>query len=150
MPVEQRFSVDERRVAHETIDGETILINFQSGTYHSLTGTGPEIWALAIAGWTGREIAAELIARHGGEEAVVEEEVAGLLERLADEQLLDPAEATERTTPVQDGLALNGPFVAPQLQSYADMEYLLMLDPVHDAEAAGWPEQRAGPALGAR
>ena len=46
----RRFRVDSRRVVHETIDGETILIDLQSGNYYSLGGCGSSVWDLLTRG----------------------------------------------------------------------------------------------------
>jgi len=35
------------------------------------------------------------------------------------------------------------PFSAPVLNAYTDMEELLLLDPIHDVDQAGWPMPKA-------
>jgi hypothetical protein len=32
------------------------------------------------------------------------------------------------------------PFVAPVLDKYTDMQELLLLDPIHEVDASGWPK----------
>ena len=34
------------------------------------------------------------------------------------------------------------PFEPPTLSKYKDMQDMLLLDPVHDVEEAGWPEPK--------
>src|SRR5947209_11318701 len=87
MEQSRRFDVDSSRVVHETIDGETILINLQSGTYYSLTGCGSDVWSLLSGGWSDREVAAELERRYGADG--VADSVYALVDELAGEQLLD-------------------------------------------------------------
>jgi hypothetical protein len=53
MTAPRGFAVDPRRVVHETIDGETILIALETGVYYSLSGSGPEVWDLVLAGLPG-------------------------------------------------------------------------------------------------
>ena len=35
------------------------------------------------------------------------------------------------------------PYSPPVLNSYTDMEELLLLDPIHDVDQAGWPMPKA-------
>ena len=51
------FAVDRRRVVHETIDGEAILIHMETGFYYSLEGSGSEIWSGLVAGRATEDIA---------------------------------------------------------------------------------------------
>lgn len=141
-----RYTVDPQRVAHETIDGETIVIDFAQGTYHSLAGAGSEIWGHLVAGWTVAEITTELERRHGDGHGV-DTAVRELVDRVRTAGLLDPADPATAPSPrLAPPTPVDGepePFVAPVMQTYDDMEYLLLLDPIHEAEAAGWPERAA-------
>ena len=133
-----RFSVDPQRVVHETIGDETILINLEAGTYHSLTGSGPAIWTLLVAGCTAEEAARELRGRHPEtSEAEIEAAVGGLVAQLLEADLLD-ADA-ERSAPEPVAPPADGPFAPATFQSYSDMQYLLLLDPIHDVAPEGWP-----------
>ena len=45
------------QVIHETIDGETIIIDLTTGIYFSLQGTAPAIWnGIAVGGATSRSL----------------------------------------------------------------------------------------------
>ena len=44
--------------------------------------------------------------------------------------------------PAGEPLAARGPFEPPTFETYTDMQYFLLLDPIHDVEAAGWPHER--------
>jgi len=133
----RRFDVDSRRVVHETIDGETILINLQSGNYYSLSGCGSEVWGLLSGGWSDQEIAAELERRYGADG--VAESIHALVDDLAGEGLLEPGSNGSRVAANGHN---GGSFVPPKLEKFTDMQYFLLVDPVHEVEAAGWPHER--------
>jgi hypothetical protein len=137
------FVVDPDRVVHETIDGETVLINLERGTYHSLSGSGPEIWALGTAGAGEGEIVEALCERHGADRGLVVTEVARLLGELAQQGLVAPVDVAGPAEIRASKEAGAGGFAAPVLQSFDDMQYLLLLDPIHDFEASDWPSQPA-------
>ena len=39
--------------------------------------------------------------------------------------------------------AVRKPYTAPAVQKYDDLEDLLLLDPIHEVDEAGWPVARA-------
>jgi len=144
----RQFEVDPVRIVHETIEGETILIDLETGIYYSLRGSGAEIWNLLIAGITEAEVVAEMQRRYGSEVEAVAATTEQLIEDLLAENLLELAEpGTEPVSAPPRPESANGLFEPPTLERYTDMEYFLLLDPIHEVHAGGWP-QAAAPAAG--
>ena len=140
-----RFSVDVQRIVHETIGDETILINLDAGTYHSLTGSGPAVWTLLSAGWTEEETLSELSVRFPDASSdELAEAVASLTRELVEVDILRRDELRDERDVVT--LETTGAFVAPAFASYSDMQYLLLLDPIHDVTPEGWPAEQGVPA----
>jgi len=143
MPRPRRLRVDPRKVVHETIDGETILIHLDTGTYYSLNGTGPEIWALLADGVSDDDVVAEMQRRHAESPEVVADATRGVIRRFTSEELLEELEPNGTPAYVRPADAPSGlPFEAPVLERYTDMQYFLLLDPIHEVEEAGWPHER--------
>ena len=136
-----RFRANSPHVISETIQGETIIIHLTTGTYYSLQGSGAEVWDAIAGGATAAEIAADLSARYGVAEAEAEAAVVSLLDDLQAEELVTASDATLRETAAITEPAA-GPFVAPTLSKYTDMQDLVLLDPVHEVGDAGWPETK--------
>ena len=135
------FRVNEPNVVYETFDEEIVVVNLDTGNYHSLTGTGPTIWIDLADGFSIDEIAERIQLRHTGEFDVIEAAVNAFADRLVAEELLVPAAdvvAHPRTTSVEPAESRT-PFAAPLIENYQDMQDLLMLDPIHDVDPAGWP-----------
>ncbi len=42
----------------------------------------------------------------------------------------------------------NVPYAPPALETYTDMQELLLLDPIHDVDETGWPAARPHQATG--
>ena len=134
-----RFRANSPYVISETIQGETIIIHLTTGTYYSLQGSGAEVWDAIAGGASAAEIAADLSARYGVASAEAEPMVVSLLDDLQAEELVVASDATARETdPITEPAV--GPFVAPTLSKYTDMQDLVLLDPVHEVGDAGWPE----------
>jgi hypothetical protein len=133
------------RVVHETLDGEVILIQIESGLYYSLTGSGANIWALLHRGHTVDEVVGGLAPQLDADAATVRSGVAGLVERLRGESLIVPSETAE---PGLVEVSTNGgapqAFVAPVLERFDDMQDFLLVDPIHEVDDSGWPHTKPG------
>jgi hypothetical protein len=111
-------------VIDETIDGEVVAIDLETGTYYSLRATGALVWA----GIDARVAVADIAAGIGiGIDALIAD--------LEAESLIRPA--TEPPTPWSCEPDPDAP--APELERFTDLEDLLLLDPIHDVDAEGWP-----------
>jgi hypothetical protein len=141
----ERFQIDPSKVVHETVEGEVILIQLDTGNYYSLRGSGAEIWALLDRGGSAPRIAAELRS-HYTDDGTIAEAVHGLLGRLAEEDLIVAAGegngAGARSAQYGGDLAGVRPFDPPVLEKYTDMQQYLLVDPVHDVDERGWPGVR--------
>jgi hypothetical protein len=133
------FRVNSPPVVHDTIDGETVVIHPVTGIYYSLSGTASWIWDRLARGWDTPSILTALQSAYPQEpESVIHESYEAFLQELAKEQLVVPA--SQAVTAAEPGSQPDGqPFVAPVLQRYQDMQELLLLDPIHEVEASGWP-----------
>jgi hypothetical protein len=136
------FRITGPKIVHEAFDDEIVIINLETGTYFSVEGVAAEIWA-RVDGATARAIARDLADRYGVEEAEVTPPVMRFLDELQSEGLIEPGEAPETPvrTPPAAAPARTGPreFHAPLLRKFDDMQELLLLDPIHDFDDAGWP-----------
>jgi hypothetical protein len=109
-------------VAGETVDGETIVINLLSGAYHSVRGDAASVWASIVA-----------TSAHESNErtnqVLADFRAAGIIEWTGSHDLPSPS-----TDPSANGLT-----------SYTDMAQLLLADPIHEVDEAGWPKLREDP-----
>jgi hypothetical protein len=126
------------QVMHETIDGETIVIDLATGTYYSLRGAAPAVWAALVEGADGDAIIEELERGYDAAPGAITVAVASFLEQLEAEQLIapgpGPAAPREAAEPAQ-----RLPFEEPQLERYDDLQDIILLDPVHQVDDRGWP-----------
>lgn len=136
------FKVNTPPVVHQTLDGEVIVVNLDSGTYYSIAGTGAEIWGAIESGATLEETVDHVLGRYEGESAHVERAVVRFVEELVRAELITPG-ANDRRAVQAAGAATQTaaslPFQEPVLIEYTDMQELLMLDPIHEVDEQGWP-----------
>jgi len=69
-----------------------------------------------------------------------------LLADLLQEQLLVAADEQQLAAPPLErhGAGSRPPFQMPVVERYTDMADLLLLDPIHDVNAEGWPHPASG------
>jgi len=146
MSAPNRFRVYTPQVTHETIDGEVVIINLDNGSYYSMNNAGAVIWDLLGAGMPVEQIV-EVIARsYSGDPREIETGVTALVEKLQQESLIvsdngtRTDEANGAVVVAKSGAELP-PFECPVLHKYTDMEDLLLLDPIHEVDDAGWPHK---------
>lgn len=133
-------------VIHETIQGETIIIDLATGTYYSLLGSGPAIWEELTAGVTAAGIVERAVDRFEGDPAEIGRAVEGFIRELEEQQLIATTEAGSLNGAGAVPAAEPIPFVAPKLETYTDMQDIILLDPVHKVDGRGWPHAADTPA----
>lgn len=110
------YLVHTTKAISETMGGETIIINLETGCYYSMNTAGTAIWNALLQG------------------SPIDTDPAGVsvfLGQLVTDGIIQ--ETTSADKPL---------FVAteiPQLDKYTDMQEMLLADPVHDVDTAGWP-----------
>lgn len=145
----QRFRVNTPTVTHETIDGEAVIINLDSGNYYSLVEVGSFIWGLVDKGASASEVQNLVLQTYQGEATDVDQGVQELLGQLQQENLIVPVDGTGAVDLDLELTSNNGhekpSFNPPLLHKYSDMQELLLLDPIHDVDDAGWPKPNPDP-----
>jgi hypothetical protein len=139
------YRVNSPRVMHETIDDEVIVVDLSTGSYFSLRAAGAAVWHALDGGLSEEEISDALIARYDGAPEEIATAVAGLLRELTDEGLIVSANGTEEARAMAVSLAAQESeprerFQPPVLEKHTDMQDLILLDPVHEVGAQGWPQ----------
>jgi coenzyme PQQ synthesis protein D (PqqD) len=145
-----RYRINHPKVVNETIDGEVVILNLERGHYYSLTSVGMEIWTLIEGDASVAEIVAALGERYDHDPEQLKRSVGDLIADFEREELVQPSGELPGAArePAHDWRAGEpGPkrvFEPPVLRKYTDMEDLLLLDPIHDADETGWPAPKPG------
>ena len=140
----ERLAIDARKVVHETMDGEVILIDLETGDYYSLRGAGADVWAILEHGAEPDVIASAVEALYRGA-AAPEAIRAGVYEVLGElyEGDLIRSAAGNSAGPLPAVETPDRPYQAPTLERYTDMQEYLLVDPIHEVDERGWPARKA-------
>jgi hypothetical protein len=114
----KKYAINAQKAISETIDNETILIQLETGCYYSMNPDATALWNALAAG---KAIAA------------THEAVATCINLLQTDDIISPS--PEMATETID----DGAFPDPKIEKYTDLQEMLLADPIHDVETAGWP-----------
>lgn len=137
----ERFRIGPE-IVYETVDGEVIAIDLGSGSYYSLAGSGPAIWALLAEGASEVEVCEAVLARFDGP-GTAAADIAAFMGQLRENGLIVPAPDEGNRAAVAIDADDDAIYEAPRLERYTDMKDYFLLDPIHEVDAAGWPRPAA-------
>lgn len=136
---DRSVSVNAPLVVSETIDGEAIIMHHGSGLYFDTTGSGAVLWQ-AIERTTNIAALTTLLREsYGLERQPARAAVERWLGELATHDLIVRSDAPVAAL---QPLPSAGAFADPVLGVHADLADMLLLDPIHDVDSAGWPSAR--------
>ena len=137
------FRINRPVVSAESFDNEVIIIHFENGNYYSLDLFGTSVWEGLDAGADRGSILRHITKQFRTERGKVALLLDKLMEQLLEEDLI--LKATDIPKPWEPAIVsepLDLPENAGTLLKFDDMQELLLLDPIHDVDEAGWPHTR--------
>jgi len=135
MTQEFYYTIASHKVAHEIIDGEAIVIHFDTGNYYSLAGIASQLWQWFAAGATRQQI---LDAFQDLQSDQIQS-IDAFTDALVKEEILEKNVADAGRQPTSPLPSHEVAFEEPKFSKYNDMQNLLLSDPIHDVDETGWP-----------
>ncbi len=133
------FRLNEPHVACEVLEGDLILLHFESGLYYNIRGAGADICQHLLAGGGLETAICELAAHFGVPSPQVQDETKGFLEELLREGLLVPCDGPSNGCPMKI-TALT--YTTPRCEKFDDMADQLLLDKIDDQnQDAQWARE---------
>jgi Coenzyme PQQ synthesis protein D (PqqD) len=142
----ERFKINAAKIVYDSIDGEVIMINFDTGNYYSLNSTGKDIWSCIERNSSLSELINEISAKYNAEEKTILEDMTKLLADLKQEELI-LSDIDDNKSSLGAEAEMHFPnngkeilkYEKPGFQKYTDMKEMLLLDPIHEVDETGWP-----------
>jgi hypothetical protein len=134
------YAIHARRISHERLGDEVIIINLVTGAYYAGSGTAADVWTLLVQGASIDQAAEKLALEYSGNFPTIRDDVEVCVTALLKAGILDQADAAAAPPS-----ALELPIIAsrewkpPAFDEYTDMWDLIQLDPIHDVDDTGWP-----------
>jgi hypothetical protein len=138
--------INHPSVISESIDDEVVIIALSTGTYYSLRSTAARAWDALVAGGSTEAVAADLATAFVTDDVAVGAEVDAFVARLvADGLVVEADDQPAHPTPTQPAAPMPAPATLLPwdplvVETFTDMQELILLDPVHEVEPGhGWP-----------
>lgn len=143
----QSYQLNEPKVTGERLDGEYILLHFETGCYFSVVGTAADVCQLLFSGTATSEILESLASHYELDREVMQQSIDAFVAQLVDEDLIVVAESTivvaeSTTNPIPTAPPFSGKFTELAIEKFDDMSEQLLLDPIHEIDERGWPQSK--------
>jgi len=147
MLAEESFVIKNPKVIHEMIDGESVIINLETGVYYSMSQSATAVWNLIHEKASTDQILSHLMQRYEADPGVIAEGLKQFLTELKNESLVGAiraegfkTESLEEESDEFESPVPKLPFKAPKLSKYSDMQDYLFVNPTHEIHNEGWPQ----------
>jgi hypothetical protein len=133
--------IDQRTVQSEVLDGEAVIVDFSTGRYHAAAGVAATVWEAMKQGQEINEIMIEVRSSYTGVPDDAESSVLAFIDSVVDAGLAKQVdtEVAPTSSIQQQESTTPTPWIVPLLESHNDLADLMLIDPVHDVTARGWP-----------
>jgi hypothetical protein len=136
--VQSSFAV-RPTVRHERLEDEVIAIDLESGAYFALDDVAAVCWSILAAGGTTGAAVDATVAQFDVAAGTAQSDVEGFVEELVRVGLLAPIDRPPARPELPDAVPGDREYRAPAIERFDDLEELLVLDPIHEVDEAGWP-----------
>jgi hypothetical protein len=126
------------RLAADIFDNEYIIANLDTGLYYSIQGIAVSL-VQALPFEDPATPIEKLAAVFNGNANNVSEELKEIWQQLVHEEIVK--ESIKPIAVNTDWVPATN-YAAPLFNRYADMQDLLMLDPIHEVDEEGWPVKK--------
>ena len=142
----ESYRINSPHVVSEIFaDEEAAIINLKTGNYYSLNKTGAEIWSRIEEGNDLSQIIEFVKSNFNVGDSFDGSGIEDFIKRLQDEDLIvlntSQTQSGEGVSILQndpDSPTVKKDYESPVIECYADMQELLLLDPIHEVEENSW------------
>lgn len=128
----------------ERLDGETVVINFETGQYFSFLNSSADVlWLIEHGGDRGTWMPQLASAFPNLPDVdVVEEQLGAFLDQLLEVNIVEREDTEPQPFRELPHDYERAEWTAPKVKAHQDLVELLAIDPIHDTGEDGWPQSR--------
>jgi hypothetical protein len=126
-------------VRHERLDDEVIAIDLESGAYFALDDVAAVCWSIWAAGGTVSAAVEATVAGFNVVRDTAQRDVEDFVVELVRVGLVAPIDRPPAPAELPNAATDAREYKPPAIERFDDLEELLVLDPIHEVEEAGWP-----------
>lgn len=118
-------------------ENEAVAVNLDTGKYYSMRQLSALLWEALLSQCSIESIAEKISMHYAVDLKKIECDINNFIEILVKENLLKTTENPSDSNLTR--FSFSGEYQAPTVEIFSDMQEILLLDPVHDVDTAGWP-----------
>jgi hypothetical protein len=134
-----RYTVFDNNIISDVFGEEVVLVNLESGVYYSLRGSATQIWIRLFNHYSPTEIFADLVQIYKVDENDLISDINNFVDQLIGVKIIKIASDIEKKPIDFNSKGILVAYISPVIETFSDMQEILLLDPVHDVDKAGWP-----------
>jgi hypothetical protein len=132
------YKLNEEKMFYDMADGQAIVINFVTGMYYGTSDLGSKVLDALIQGKAPQQIV-DTIKNNEGCVVDIDQHVERFIAALTEKEILISDDQPYSQELLNNVVVVDGDY-SLELNEFAEVQDLLLADPVHDVEAnIGWP-----------
>lgn len=138
----ERLQVNSPSVVWEDFNDEVVIVNLESGQYFSARDAGAAIWRRAANGYSTAELLQEVLNIYDVEQSIAAAAIDTLITEARNQNLITVNPTLQMAVSINEVVMEKRKFINSSLEVFSDMQDILLLDPIHEVDASGWPAQQ--------
>lgn len=134
-----RYNIYDNNIISDVFGDEVVLVNLESGVYYSLRESAAQMWIRIIEQYSTTEILTDLNQIYQVGEYDMVSDINIFVAQLLEEKIIKIVTGSEKKSINFNSKGTLVIYKTPVLETFSDMQEILLLDPVHDVDKAGWP-----------
>lgn len=133
------YKLNEEKMFYDIADGQAIIINFVTGMYYGASALGSMVLDALMQGKAPKQIV-DTIKNNEGCVVDIDQRVERFIAALTEKEIFISDDQPYSQESLGDFVVADGDY-SLELNEFAEVQDLLLADPVHDVEAdIGWPK----------
>ena len=133
------YKLNEEKMFYDIADGQAIIINFVTGMYYGASALGSMVLDALMQGKAPKQIV-DTIKNNEGCVVDIDQRVERFIAALTEKEIFISDDQPYSQESLGDFVVVDGDY-SLELNEFAEVQDLLLADPVHDVEAGiGWPK----------
>jgi hypothetical protein len=138
--INKTYKINESKAISETIDGETIIINLETGYYYSVNQSATIIWNEFHENNSFKNILNYFLDHYEVNADTATKHITDIISLLLKDDLIIELDSNFSPNIMERPVnIMKKTLIIPKIERYDDMARALRSDPVHDVKEDGWP-----------
>jgi hypothetical protein len=136
-----KFKLNATAISCERLDGEMVIISFETGKYFNANGPAADLLFL-IEKNIDQSLWQEILVNHFKDFQMESSKIDEFVSKLISENIILETTETNFETVVLPEDYQRVEWATPVLLVFNDLADLLLIDPIHDTSLDGWPMKK--------